>query len=110
MKIEEYLQSLPQKIISGDDVQLPTHAFLDIFKFVKLSENDVFYHLGCGNGAGVFIAKEEFNVKKSVGIDLDKEKITVAKKTLVEKKLQNCHFINEDVLDSKFDDATVVLF
>jgi len=110
LKIEEYLQSLPQKIISGDDVQLPTHAFLDIFKFVKINENDVFYHLGCGNGAGVFIAKEEFNVKKSVGIDLDREKITEAKKTLAEKKLQNCHFVNEDILDSKFDDATVVLF
>ena len=110
MKIEEYLQSLPQKIISGDDVQLPKHAFLDIFEFVKLSENDVFYHLGCGDGTGVFIAKEEFHVKKAAGIDLDQEKISLAKKTLEEKKLSNCYFINENVLDSTFGNATVVLF
>lgn len=101
---------MPQKIISGDDVQLPRHAFLDIFKFANLDENDVFYHIGCGDGIGVFIAKEEFGVKKSVGIDIDQGKIVLAKKTLQGKKLQDCHFLNENILDSKFDDATVVLF
>jgi hypothetical protein len=87
LKIEEYLQSLPQKIISGDDVQLPRHAFLDIFRFVKLNEDDVFYHLGCGDGTGVFIANKEFGVKKSVGIEIDQEKILLAKKALHEKKI-----------------------
>ena len=110
MKIEEYLQSLPQKIISGDDVQLPKHSFLDIFEFTGLNEDDVFYHLGCGNGTGIFIAQEDFRVKKAVGIDTDQEKINFAKRMLQEKKLQNCYFINQDVLDSVFDDATVILF
>ena len=75
VKIENFLKSLPNNIISGDDVQLPERSFRKIFEFLDLNEKDVFYHLGCGNGKGIAIALEEFNVKKSVGIDYNKEKI-----------------------------------
>ena len=70
MKIEEYLNTLPESILSGQDVQLSEQTFRDIFKFVNLGKNDVFYHLGCGNGVGLVIAKEEFNAKKVIGIDI----------------------------------------
>ena len=79
MKIEEYLQSLPSTIISGDDVQLPEHSFREIFDFVKLNKDDVFYNLGCGNGKGLEIALTEYNVKKAIGIDNDENKIQKAK-------------------------------
>jgi len=46
LKLEEYLESLPQKIISGEDVQLPDHSFREIFEFTDLDKDDVFYHLG----------------------------------------------------------------
>ena len=65
LKIEEYIDSLPQEIISGEQVQLPNHTFKEIFDFVNLNENDVFYHLGSGDGKGVEIALQEYNVKKS---------------------------------------------
>ena len=39
-------------------------SFRKIFKFLNLNENDVFYHLGCGDGKGVKIALQEFHVKK----------------------------------------------
>ena len=103
MKIEEYLKTLPQNIVSGDDVQLPDKSFREIFDFVNLGKNDIFYHLGCGNGKGVEIALKEFNVKKGIGIDNDSEKINQARKNVGE-------FIYEDIKDSKFDDATVILF
>ena len=64
MKIEEFLKSLPSNIISGDDVQLPEYSLRKIFKFLDLNENDIFYHLGCGDAIGISIALEEFNVKK----------------------------------------------
>ena len=85
MKLEEYLQTLPKNVLSGEDVQLPEKTFRDIFKFVGLGKNDVFYHLGCGNGVGLAIAKEEFNAKKVVGIDNSKEKIDAAKKCYLKK-------------------------
>lgn len=103
MKIEEYLESLPQNIVSGEDVQLPDNSFREIFNFVNLGKDDIFYHLGCGNGKGVNIALEEFHVKKGVGIDNDLKKIDLAKNFSGE-------FICQDVKEAEFSDATVILF
>ena len=110
IKLEDYLSSLPQGIISGDEVQLPEHSLRSIFEFVDLDENDIFYHLGCGDGKGIAIASKEFGVKKAIGIDLDSKKINEAKKLIQEEKLSNTQVLNENILNSKFDDASVVLF
>ena len=110
MKIEEYIKSLPDNIISGDDVQLPDDSFRKIFKFLELDENDIFYHLGCGDGKGIFIARNEFNVKKAVGIDNDTKKIEQANDYGKKIKLDGWEFFCEDVLTAKMDDATVILF
>jgi len=103
LKIEEFLESLPQNIVSGDEVQLPDKSFREIFNFVDLGKDDVFYHLGCGDGKGVEIAVREFNVKKGIGIDNNLEKINDAKNISGE-------FICEDIKNSKIFDATVILF
>ena len=103
MKIEEFLETLPQNIISGDDVQLSDKAFREIFNFVDLGKDDIFYHLGCGDGRGVGIAVEEFQVRKGVGIDIDEEKINLAKNTYGQ-------FLLEDITTVDFSDATVILF
>ena len=103
MKIEEFLESLPQNIVSGEDVQLSDKSFREIFNFVDLGKNDVFYHLGCGDGKGVNIAIEEFNVKKGIGIDNNSQKINQAKNS-------SGKFYCEDIKNSDFSDATVILF
>ncbi len=110
MKLEDYLASLPSGIISGEDVQLPDHAFKEIFEFVKLGKDDIFYHLGCGNGRGLTIALDEYGVKKAVGIDIDRKKIKDAGNVLHEKKLDRGKVFEEDILNSNFNDATVILF
>jgi hypothetical protein len=110
MKLEDYLASLPSGIISGDDVQLPDHSFREIFEFIKLDKNDIFYHLGCGDGRGLMIALEEYSVNKAVGIDNNRKKIKDAKNLLHEKRLGNCQVLEEDILNSNFNDATVILF
>lgn len=107
MKLEEYLETLPKGIMSGEDVQLPENSLRDIFNFVGLNENDVFYYLGCGDGKGVSIAAKEFNVRKSTGIDINNDKIIQAKNTI---NCENVNFLCEDIVDSDFDDATVILF
>jgi hypothetical protein len=103
LKIEEYLESLPRNIITGEDVQLPDKSFREIFNFIGLGENDIFYHLGCGDGKGVKIAVEEFKVKKGVGIDNNEQKINLAKNN-------SGKFLYEDIKNSDFSDATVILF
>ena len=111
MKIEEYLKTLPESILSGQDVQLSEETFREIFKFINLGKNDVFYHLGCGDGVGLVIAKEEFGVKKVIGIDNSEVKINTAKKICSEKNRTNVNIICNDIVDTNIDDdATVILF
>ena len=110
MKIEEYLASLPESILSGQDVQLSNETFREIFNFANLSKNDIFYHLGCGDGRGLIIAKEEFNVKKVIGIDNSKTKIDSANKMLKLKNYSNIELICENIINSNFDDADIILF
>lgn len=110
MKLEEYLETLPNSILSGNDVQLPEHSFREIFEFANLSKDDVFYHLGCGDGKGLAIALEEFGVRKAIGIDINRKKIEQSNSLLQEKNLDQGHVICKDVTDAIFDDATVILF
>ncbi|MGQ0606201.1 MAG: methyltransferase domain-containing protein [Candidatus Nitrosotenuis sp.] len=105
MKIEEYISSLPTSIISGQEVQLLDDSLREIFKFVNLGKEDVFYHLGCGTGNSLSIASKEFGAK-SVGIDNDKNKITQAKQEENPKTTLRC----EDITNSDLSDATVILF
>jgi len=109
MKIEEYLETLPNNLLSGEDTQLSEKSFREIFKFVNLGKNDSFYHLGCGDERGIEIAIKEFKVKKAVGIDNNFEKITSAKKKLKEKNIQG-EIIYQNIEDSDISDASVILF
>jgi hypothetical protein len=109
LKFEEYLETLPENLLSGEDVQLPEKSFRDIFKFVDLGKNDVFYHLGCGDAKGIEIAINEFNVKKAVGIDYNLKKIQHAKTTLEQKNIQG-QLIHENIEESDISDASVILF
>jgi hypothetical protein len=103
LKIEDYIASLPQNIVSGEEVQLSEKSFREIFNFVNLGKNDIFYHLGCGDGTGVKIALEEFKVKKGIGIDNNSQKINQA------KNFSGDYFC-ENIKNSDFSDATVILF
>ncbi len=109
MKIEEYLASLPQSILSGQEIQIPPDTLREIFRFVELGEDDVFYHLGCGDGTSLSIARQEFNVKNAIGVDNSTEMVDLAKKMLDEKNISNVKVIENDVADEKIDDADVIL-
>ncbi|MCH8860712.1 MAG: SAM-dependent methyltransferase [Thaumarchaeota archaeon] len=109
MKIEEYLETLPKNLLSGEDVQLPEKSLREIFKFADLGKNDIFYHLGCGNEIGIEIAINEFKVKKAVGIDNNPEKIQHAKEILEQKNIQG-QLICNNIEESDISDASVILF
>ena len=78
LRIEEYLKTLPENVLNGEDVQLSEKSLREIFKFVELDKNDILYHLGCSNEKGVEIAINEYKVKKAVGIDNNLKKIQKA--------------------------------
>ena len=109
MKIEEYLETLPNNLLSGEDVQLPEKSFREIFKFVDLGKDDIFYHLGCGDGKGLEIAVKEFGVKHAIGIDNNSEKIKNANKILEDRNIK-AELICQDIQESDISDASVILF
>lgn len=109
MKIEEYLETLPSNLLSGEDVQLPDKSFKEIFKFVNLDKEDIFYHLGCNDEKGIEIAINEFKVKKAVGIDNNSEKIKIAKKNLNDKNIK-AKLICQNIEESDISDASIILF
>ena len=109
MKFEEYLETLPKNVLSGEDVQLPEKTFREIFKFVDLRKDDVFYHLGCHDERGLQIAKEEFKVKTATGIDNNIEKIKNAQNIINEKDI-DVKIIHQNIQESNLSDATVILF
>lgn len=108
MRIEEYISSLPQSIISGQDVQLQDQTVREILRFAELGRQDVFYHLGCGTGNSLAVA-EEFGAR-SVGIDIDAKKISLAQDLIKEKNLRGAKAVCQDILQSDMSEATVVLF
>jgi len=110
MKIEDYLSSLPNSIINGEDVELSDETLREIFRFVNLTKNDIFYHLGCGKGNSIIIALEEFTVKKAIGIDNNKEKISQGQELLQKKHITNGSFRHQDITISDINDASVILF
>jgi len=109
LKIEEYLETLPKNILSGEDIHLSEKSFREIFRFVDLGEDDIFYHLGCGDERGIEIAVNEFKVKKAVGLDNNSEKIQQGKKILEEKNTQG-ELICKNIEESDISDASVILF
>jgi len=109
MKIEEYLETLPDNLLSGEDVQLHEKSFRDIFKFVELGKDDIFYHLGCVDEIGIKIAIKEFNVKKAIGIDSNSEKIEKAIKNLQDNNI-NGELICQNIEETDISDASVILF
>ena len=109
MKIEEYLQTLPKNVLSGEDVQLPEKTLKEIFKFSNLGKDDIFFHLGCNNEKGVEIAINEFKVKKAIGVDNNLEKIQNAQKKIKEKNI-DVKLIHQNIEESDISDATVILF
>lgn len=107
MKIEEYISTLPDSIITGEEIQILDDSVRDIFKLAELGKDDTFYHLGCGTGNSIAIALKEFHVKKAVGIDSDVDKILQTEEIA---KLENSEFRCQDILESDISDASVILF
>ena len=108
MELSDFLSSLPQSVLRGDAVALRDNVVRKIFNFAKLKKNDIFYHLGCGEANAVAIAAKEFDVKKSIGIEIDKSLADKARQHIA--SINNAYIINTDIRKADISDATVLLF
>ena len=103
MKLEEYLSTLPQSILSGEEIQIPPDSLREIFRFVDLGEDDVFFHLGCGDGTSLLIGREEFSVKNAIGIDNSENMVSLTKKMIDENHLSNAKVVKQDVTEAALE-------
>lgn len=92
-------------------VPTPQDVVNRMCKLAKVTEEDVVYDLGCGDGRIVITAVSEFKAKRGVGVDLDpvriEESLANAKKRKLQDKLE---FRVGDVLKIKdLSTASVVM-
>ena len=109
MKIDEFLSYLPLEIISGSNITIPNTVFRNIFKFSKLSCDDIFYYIGFGNNIhSLKIAKEDFRVKKVIGIDQNDKFIENAKYQT--QNIKGIEIIKKPLEKLNISEATVIFF
>jgi hypothetical protein len=108
LKIQHFLSSLPQSVLKGENVSLPDNVIRRIFRFARLRKTDIFYHFGCGTNSTISLAATEFNVKRSVGIEIRKSIANEASTRIT--GIENAHIVNQDIRKTSFSDATVILF
>ena len=86
------------------------HEYIDaFFELAPVSPSDVVYDLGSGDGRLLFAALER-GAGRAVGVDLDPERIRVAREIARSKGLESkVTFIEADLMDvSLADDFTVL--
>ena len=113
MRIEEYLRTLPENMLSGRDAELGPGSLREMFRLAELGAGDVFYHLGCGASAhGISTAVSEFGARRAVGIDSDGSKIRDLRGLLEGRGVPAEGYRLEcaDIADADISDATVILF
>ncbi len=91
-------------------VPTPEEVVVEMLKMAKVTQNDVVYDLGCGDGRIVITAAKVFGAR-GVGVDNDPSLIRQsnenARKAGVTDRVK---FIEQDLLETDIREATVVAF
>jgi ribosomal protein L11 methylase PrmA len=81
----------------------------EMLRLAKVTESDVVYDLGCGDGRIVIAAAKEFGAR-GIGIDIDPERIEEANANARAAGVAGeVSFANEDLFEADIEDATVVM-
>src|ERR687887_351327 len=55
LKIQDFISSLPQSVVKGEDISIPDNVARKILKLANVHKTDIFYELGCGNNNTVLL-------------------------------------------------------
>jgi len=100
-------------VVESDSVYGETHkqsidSIVSIFK-KYFNNSTVFYDLGCGLGKIVAHIGLKYSPKKSIGVELSKERLNAAYFIKSEYNLpNNIEYINDSFLNVDISDATVI--
>lgn len=79
-------------------------------RLVKITNKDIVYELGSGDGEFILVAASEFHAKKAIGIEIEHTRYLISKIKKQISKTENAKFVREDFKNVKLNDATVVYF
>jgi tRNA A58 N-methylase Trm61 len=92
-----------------DFIPTPLDEINGFFELAELSESDVVYDLGSGDGRLLFAALEQ-GAGKVVGVELNAQSINAARETARQKGVQDrVTFLQSDVMETDLSNASVVL-
>lgn len=90
-------------------VPTPYPVIRAMLKLAGAGPDDIVYDLGCGDGRILIVAVKDFNVKKAVGIEIDREKYKLALSRIRDEGLEGrVEVIHGDFFDVNIGDATIV--
>lgn len=89
-------------------VATPEPAVMEMLKLAKVTESDIVYDLGCGDGRIVITAAKEFGAR-GVGIDIDPQRIKESNENALEAGVTSrVKFLEQDLFQADISEATVV--
>ncbi|KAL9642123.1 hypothetical protein ABK040_007128 [Willaertia magna] len=91
-------------------VPTPMKGVEDMLKLADVNENDIIYDLGCGDGRVLIKGIKDFNAKKGIGFELDKEIYKKAIDNITKNNLQEkIEILLQDALKGNLSEANVVM-
>lgn len=94
-----------------DVVYVPTPPAVveRMLAIAEVNSNDVLYDLGSGDGRIPITAVQKYGVRRAIGIDINPQRIEEANANAQQAKVTDqVRFLNQDLFQSDFSDATVV--
>lgn len=80
----------------------------EICKLAKISEKDIIYDLGSGNGTALIVAASEFGAK-GIGVEIDPMRYHISRIRVRSKKLNNkIKIYRKNLFNINLSDATVI--
>jgi ribosomal protein L11 methylase PrmA len=104
-------QATQAPLRSPDVIYVPTppEVVAAMLKLAKVGPNDVLYDLGSGDGRIAIAAVKDFGASRSVGIDIDPQRIKEAMANHATAKVgDRVRFLNQDLFETNISEATVV--
>lgn len=90
-------------------VPTPHQVVKRMLEIAKVGPGDIHYDLGSGDGRIAIASVKDFHAEKSVGIDLDPQRIGESKANLAIAGVGNrVTFLQQNIFDTDFSEATVV--
>ena len=101
-------QAVAQRDPDVPFVPTPNEVVDEMLKLAEVKKSDVLYDLGSGDGRIVITAAQRYGAR-GVGVDIDPQRISEANENAGKAKVTDrVKFVQGDLFEAKFDDATVM--